>query len=419
MLINEDFFDKEELDIESNFEEYDDMNQDNNYLGLIGMQIQIQNNEFKIDEKFNKILDNYEKAFSILFGNLGFNVEFERMTSMKFSEIQNLENTHRKDKDGDIAKLGNKNYRIFELEPYHQQKKIVECAKIYSDNDKISALKVIKMINIICPLSDYIYKNYHAVVSYTITFDKKLCSDKTPKEIMFYDSAYGVNRIVSKTEEGEYYNSKKLKEHGSREDIEYFFKICKTIKPDLTLDMLFKTMFKDTHGNMYEWFDLENQFGDIIKTLRVEPEEIQTYNGLLTTTGTKLHVLTNGRSYNKNITYSFEQLTVMEEQITEQKPGLYILKRGSKHDWTWQIFFDGAITLDEWSKKSEYVVSTEQDAISYYGDLSIENYDDFVRFSENNLDEDDFITQTLVLLFTTIFGINKKTFEKYNEFAKP
>ena len=69
---------------------------------------------------------------------------------------------------------------------------------------------------------------------------------------MFYDSAYGVNRIVSKTDEGEYYNSKKLKEHGSREDIEYFFEMCKKIKPDMTLDMLFKTMFKNTHGNMYK-----------------------------------------------------------------------------------------------------------------------------------------------------------------------
>lgn len=419
MLINEDFFDKEELDIgvaDNSFDEPD--NQDSDYIGLIGMRIYMHDDsDFVIDEKFNKTLDNYERAFSVLFGNMGFSVEFERMVSMRFSEIQHLENTHKKDKESDIAKLAGHNYRIYQMSAAESKMKIIECAKIHSDADDISVRNAIRMADCLSPLSGYVYMNYHAVIANIITFNKKLCSEKTPKDLMFHSSSNGLKLKVTKTDDGQYYNSKKLKERGSREEIRYFFELCQTIKPDMTLDAFYKVLFKNTYGNTYEMFDLEHKVGDITKVMRVDADEITGYN-FLTTNGTKLHVLNNYKSYRKDITYSFEFLEDLEEKIKKQRPGLYILKRGSKYDWTWEIFFDGAIMIDEY-KKEEKVVSTEQANISYNGDLTIDDYDDFVRMSDtDNEDEDDFITQTVVILFTTIFGVNQKAFRKYNEFVK-
>ena len=94
MLINEDFFDDSELDIQvqhasnSEYEEDSDIN----YRGLIGLNLSdLGSPELAFDEKFNKKLDRYEKAFRLVFESMGFDVKFDKMLTLKFSEVQALE----------------------------------------------------------------------------------------------------------------------------------------------------------------------------------------------------------------------------------------------------------------------------------------------------------------------------------------
>ena len=295
----------------------------------------------------------------------------------------------------------------------------MDCAKIYFNGDEISPKKVIKMVNNLCPLVKYIADgelyNKTDFPTFIITFDRELCESTDAMEIMFNPYKYHAEEISPVYINNDFYNSRNL---NTLDRIKKFYDICQAIKPDMLLDSLIKILFTKTNGNAYEMFEKSSDAGEIVKAMRIDADEIYNY-GIFTRSGTKLHILNDYLSYHKRRNMTFDQLADLTECVKKQHPGLYILKRGNKQDWTWEVFFDGAIVVDENMCKMERIVSTEENNITYIGDLSIKNYNDFVQFSECHEDEDDFITQSLVMIFTTLLGVNKKAFEKYNEFAKP